>query len=127
VNPQNRPAVAQFSSAVWIVAAVGTLGIMAFLVWVLIRTTAPEDLTVARAAERRGFLEAARKADAQAIATYGWQDKQRAIVRLTVERAMELAVKEWQDPAAARSNLIERVTAATAPLPQPEPPPNPYE
>ena len=50
--------------------------------------------------------------------------KGKGIVRLPVQRAVELTLQEWQNPGAARSNLISRVEKATA-LPPAKP--NPYE
>jgi hypothetical protein len=35
-------------------------------------------------------------------------------VRLPIAEAMKLALRDWQNPAAARSNLIARVEKATA-------------
>jgi len=75
-----------------------------------------------RIQERYKNLHDLRDAEAKVLTQYDWQDKAKEIVRLpviTVEgrpaRAMELTVQEWQNPAAARSNLITRVTRATAP------------
>jgi hypothetical protein len=45
-------------------------------------------------------------------------------VRLRVDDAIKLAEREWQNPAAARSNLIARVDKANPP-PAPPPPPKP--
>jgi hypothetical protein len=90
----------------------------------LLRTTRPEDLAAARTRERLQFREEVRAADAQALSRYAWQDQAKGLVRIPIERAMELVIREWQDPAAARSNLIARVEVATAPPPEPE---NPYE
>jgi hypothetical protein len=55
------------------------------------------------------------------LETYGWVDKARGIVRLPLDRAMELALRDWQNPVAAKSNLLVRLQKATSP------PPNPYE
>jgi hypothetical protein len=106
------------------VGTLGTLAIMAILVLVLLRATRPEDIAAARARERVQVREDIRAAEAKATQQYAWQDAAKGIVRLPVERAMELVVREWQDPAAARSNLIARVQVATAPPPEPA---NPYE
>ena len=40
-------------------------------------------------------------------------------MRIPIDRAVELSLKLWQDPAAARSNLIARVEKATA-VPPPQ-------
>ncbi len=38
---------------------------------------------------------------------------------MPVERAKELVLEEWQNPVAARSNLMERAAKAFAPAPKP--------
>lgn len=108
----------------WMIGVIGTLALMALLVTVMLRSTRPEDLTAARARERFQFRAEVLAAEAQTIGRYAWQDQAKGLVRIPIERAMELVVREWQDPAAARANLIARVETATAPPPEPE---NPYE
>ena len=113
-----------FRTAAWVLGAFGTFLIMVLLVWALIRMTRPEDLAAARARERFQFLQEVRQSEAQAVANYGWVDKEKGIVIVPIDRSVELVLDEWQDPAAARSNLIARVVKAKTP---PPPPPNPYE
>jgi hypothetical protein len=108
----------------WVLGSLGTLALMAFLVWVLVQSTRPEDLTAARARERTQFLAEVQQAEAEAVTDYAWQDKEKGLVRLPVVLAMELVVQEWQEPAEARARLISRVEEATAPPPEPD---NPYE
>src|ERR1035441_477460 len=47
-----------------------------------------------RAKAREEKLKAAREADAKALTTYSWIDKQKDTVRIPIQRAMELAVTE---------------------------------
>jgi hypothetical protein len=54
----------------------------------------------------------------------GWVDKDRGIVRLPIDRAMQLTEFYWQDPAAGRSELIARAKKAAAPAPKKA---NPFE
>ncbi len=54
----------------------------------------------------------------------GWVDKDRGIVRLPIDRAMQLTEFYWQDPAAGRSELIARAKKAAAPVPKKA---NPFE
>ena len=104
-------------------AILGAFLIMVFLVQAMKRYTAPPPISQARAEERRKALAELRGTTTQALMTYAWQDQTKSIVRLPVERAMELVVQEWQNPAAGRSNLIARMEAATAvPPPEPEAP-----
>jgi hypothetical protein len=104
-------------------AALGALLIVAALVWAMKHYTTPADLTAARAAERAKNLTELRAAEVQAMQTYGWVDQPKGVVRLTVDRAMELTIADWQNPAQARADLLERVKKATAvPPPAPEKP-----
>ena len=48
-------------------------------------------------------------------------------MRLPIAEAMKLALREWQNPAAARSNLIARVEKATAAPPTAPAKPSPFE
>jgi hypothetical protein len=57
----------------------------------------------------------------------GWVDQPRGIVRLPIGTAIQLAVQEWQNPAAARADLIAREEKASAPAPKVAPKPNPFE
>jgi len=105
------------------IAVFGALLIVAALVWAMKHYTTPADLTAQRAAERAKNLAELHAAEVQAMNNYGWVDQPKGIVRLTVERAMELTVADWQSPAQARAGLIERVEKATyVPPPAPEKP-----
>lgn len=68
------------------------LVILAF-VWV---DRKPE--TVARGGrspeERRALLEEQREREKEMLTEYGWVDRENGVVRLPIERAMELALKE---------------------------------
>ena len=52
--------------------------------------------------------------EASELTTYGWVDQPKGVVRLPIADAMQLVLRDWQNPAAARSNLIARVEKATA-------------
>jgi hypothetical protein len=101
------------------IAVLGALLIVGGLVWAMRYFTTPADISAARAAERLKNLSELRAAEHLAIETYGWVDQGRGIVRLTVARAMEIAVANWQDPAQARTDLIEREEKATHVTPPP--------
>jgi hypothetical protein len=57
----------------------------------------------------------------------GWADQPRGLVRLPIETAMQMTERNWQDPAAARADLIAREEKASAPAPKVAPKPNPAE
>ncbi len=110
------------------VAILGTFLICAALVWAMWHYTQPAPLGEDRAAVRTKALEEMRATDTEDLNNYGWVDVSKGIVRLPIARAMQLALDQWQNPAAARSNLIARVEKAFPPPPPPPPAkPNPYE
>jgi hypothetical protein len=122
----NRPT-ESVAIAAWSVGIVGTFLLMALLVWAMYHFTRPDPLGADRAQERRQFLNEAREADAKALRDYAWIDQSKGLVRLPMERAIELTLREWQDPVAARALLIERMEKATELPPPPPEPENPYE
>ena len=103
------------------IAVLGTFLIVAGLVWVMIHYTRPAPLGDERANERRKALMELRAANEEILnnPNYVWQDQNKGIVRMPINQAVELSLKLWQNPAAARSNLIARVEKATAVAPPP--------
>ncbi len=97
--------------AAYAIGILGTFLIMVFLVWVMRSYTRPAPLGTARAEERRKALAEINAADADALNHYGWVDQARGVVRLPISVAMELTIKEWRNPAAARSTLLARAEA----------------
>ncbi|MGO8926877.1 MAG: hypothetical protein ACLQU3_08310 [Limisphaerales bacterium] len=111
----------------YFVAILGSFLIVAALVWAMQRYTQPPPLGEDRVALRKKALAELRAAEASELDSYGWVDQGKGIVRLPIKETMKLALREWQNPAAARSNLIARVEKATA-LPPPAPAkPSPFE
>ena len=80
-----------------------------------------------RAAVRAKALAEIRAAETKALNQPGWIDENRGLVRLPISVAMQITEREWQIPAAARSNLTARVEKATAPAPPAPAKPNPFE
>jgi hypothetical protein len=101
----------------YVLGILGTFLVMAALVWLMRHYTQTAPLGADRAAERIKNLKEMRAANEEALNNYAWQDQAKGLVRLPVARAMELTLQEWQNPAAARSNLIVRMEKATAPAP----------
>jgi hypothetical protein len=120
-NRDRSPAIA------WGLGILGTFLLMVVLVGALYRYALPEPIAAARARERYQFLADQKAAEAKAVTEYAWQDQAKGIVRLPIPRAIELTLLEWQNPAAARTNLIARVEKATVVAPPPPAAPNPYE
>ena len=108
---------------VYFVAILATFFIMAFLIWATKQYTQPKSITANRAKERVENLQSIKEAVAPVLNEYGWQDQEKGFVHVPIKRAMELTVKEWQNPAEARAQLISRMEKATAlPPPPPEEP-----
>ena len=105
----------------------GSLLIVAALVWAMQHYTQPPPLGEDRVALRKKALAELRAAEASELESYGWVDQGKGVVRLPIAEALKLVLREWQNPTAARSNLIARVEKATA-VPPPAPAkPNPFE
>lgn len=104
-----------------ILAVLGACLVFAALVWQMKQhTLPPPPVDAARRLERARALAELRAAEADALQTPAWIDQNKGLVRLPIDVALQLAEREWQNPAQARSNLIARVEKATA---QPPPPP----
>jgi hypothetical protein len=128
MNHARRPVSFETASlAAYAIGILGTFLIVALLVLAMRHYTQPAPVGVNRVEERYKFLQDQRAADAKALNEYDWTDKDKGIVRLPVQRAMELTLQEWQNPAAARSNLISRVEKATAAPPKAPEKPSIYE
>lgn len=112
--------------AVYAIAILGSFLIMAALVKIMQNKTSSA-IGSDRAEERRKNLINVRAETDQALKNYAWQDQGKGLVRLPIERAMEVSLQEWQNPKAARSNLITRVEKATAPAPKAPEKPSEFE
>jgi hypothetical protein len=80
-----------------------------------------------RAAVRAKALAEIRATETQALAHPGWIDENRGLMRLPIDVAMQITEREWQDPAAARSNLTARAEKAAAPAPPAPAKPSAFE
>src|SRR5437867_3926848 len=110
-----------------VIAVAGTFLIIAALVYVMRAYTQPPPVDEARIAERKKNLADLQAANADALSNYGWQDQAKGLVRLPITNAMELTIREYQNPASARSNLAARADKAFAPPPKAPEKPNPFE
>jgi Flp pilus assembly protein TadB len=125
MNGELRPARASLFT--FVVAALGALLIVGALVWIVVRATRPPDVTAARAEERRKALVQTREEETKVLNNYDRVGAGPGFVRMKVEDAMKLTIKDYQNPDAARKELIARADKAGTPPPQAAPPPNPYE
>jgi hypothetical protein len=123
----NEPECKKCCPVIPTLAILGSFLVVGWLACLMIRSTRPEPLGQERANERRKALTDVRAADAQALKSYGWQDQSKGIVRLPVDRAMELTLQEWKDPAAGRKELLSRLDKATAAPPKAPEKPSQFE
>jgi hypothetical protein len=123
----NSQPVSERSGLVFAIGILGSFLIVAALVWAMVRYTQPPPLGEDRAVVRKKALSDLRATEADELNTYGWLDQAKGIVRLPIAEAMKLALVEWQNPAAARSNLIARVEKATALPPKAPEKPSQFE
>ena len=98
----------------YVIGILGSLLIVAALVWAMQRYTQPPPLGEDRVAVRKKALADLRAAEASELNSYGWVDQSKGVVRLPINEAMKLTLRGWENPVAARSNLIARVEKATA-------------
>jgi hypothetical protein len=111
----------------YVIGILGSLLIVAALVWAMQRYTQPPPLGEDRVAVRKKALAEMRAVEASELSTYGWVDQPKGVVRLPIAEAMQLTLRDWQNPAAARSNLIARVEKATAAPPAAPAKPSAFE
>ena len=119
----NSEPVRERTGLAYALAILGSFLIVAALVWAMHKYTEPAPLGANRAAERSRALAEMRAAEADALNNVGWVDQPKGIVRLRIEDAMKLVERSWQNPPAARSNLLDRVAKANPPPPKPAPSP----
>jgi hypothetical protein len=100
------------------IAVVGAFLIVAGLVRYMSYSAQPPPVNAARADERRKALADLKASNADVLNNYAWQDQGRGFIRIPITNAMVMMEKEWQNPAAARSNLVFRVEKLTAPAPK---------
>ena|SRR5438552_9131251 len=120
MNAESKPERAVLA---YIAGILGSFLIVAALVWVMHHYTQPAPLGEDRAGVRAKALAELRAAEFETLNNTAWINQSNGIVRLRIEDAMNLAQREWQNPAAARSNLIARVEKANPPPPKPAPSP----
>ena len=111
----------------YILAVIGALLLVSWVVKLTRAYTAPAPIAAARVQERLKNIADLRAENAKTLETYDWVDQAKGIVRLPIERSKEITLQEWQNPAAARANMMERAAKKFYVPPAAPPPPNPYE
>jgi hypothetical protein len=118
MNSQPAP---QRPGLAYTAAVLGSFLIVAALVWAMRYYTQPAPLGEDRAAVRAKALAELRAADADTLDNAAWIDQGKGVVRLPIEDAIKLVVRGWQNPPAARSNLIAREEKVNPPPAPPAP------
>lgn len=104
---------------IYIAAIVGTFLIMGWMSRLMLQRTSEGGVDAKKGAERWKNIADFKAANQEALENYAWQDQSKGLVRLKIDRAMELTVQQWKNPQQARATLISRVEKATAPPPKP--------
>jgi hypothetical protein len=97
------------------------------LVYAMKYYTRPAPLNQARTDERKKALAEVRAEDARTLGSYEVIDAGKGLVRLKIDRAMELTIDEYKNPAEARKNLISRADKAGIAPPKPPEAPSKFE
>jgi hypothetical protein len=111
-------------------AAVGfVIASLIFIVLVVVvkLSTCPPAIDADRASLISSTLYQLRTNEVASLSSPGWVDKNRGTVRLPIQTAIQLTVQEWQNPVAARADLIARAQKAAAPAPKAAPKPSLFE
>ncbi|HEX4343818.1 MAG TPA: hypothetical protein VH255_10520 [Verrucomicrobiae bacterium] len=116
------------SRAAYVVAILGAFLIVAVLVYAMKNYMKTPDLGAARAAERSEKLKELRADESTGLHEIGWVDQSKGVVRLPIDAAIELELREWQNnPAEGRAKLIARVEKANAVPPKAPEKPSQFE
>ncbi len=101
-------------------AVLGAIFIVWGLNWMMRHYTekVETETRAARSIERKAARVEIEKNILSVVDSYGWENQPKGIVRLPVERGMELIIAEYRDSATARKNLTDRLAKATAKPPE---------
>jgi hypothetical protein len=103
------------------IAIVGAFLVMAGLVWILRSYVQPLPGDAARGEERSKARVELQQAAQEQLENPAYIDPVKERVRLPIQQAMQMVIREARDPAAARSNLLARVSHFNPPPPPPAP------
>jgi hypothetical protein len=101
-------------------AGLGAFLVVALLVFAMKYYTRPIPLNAGRAEERRKALAEVREASAKTLNTAEVVDPGKGFIRVRIDTAMEVTVKEYQNPASFRTNLVARADKLAQPPPKVE-------
>jgi hypothetical protein len=95
---------------------VGSVIFIVLTVAAKLMTNVP-DIDADQGSVRSKALAQIRATETTNLTSVTWADQSRSIVRLPIELAIQKTEQAWQDPAAARADLIARAKKAAAPAP----------
>lgn len=101
-----------------VVAIIGAFLLMAWVVRTVQRLAGPPPVDAKRIEERKKFRTETDTAGRDALQTCGVVDQAKGIYRIPIDRALELMVQEWQDPAQARAAMVSRAEELAKPPPE---------
>jgi len=127
MNTENKESCCCGARGAYTLAVLGALLVVAGLVWAMKHYTTPPSLTAERAALRAKNLAEVRAEETKALTTYGWVDPAKGIVRLTVDRAVQLTIAGGADLAEFRKDLLAREAKASFVPPKPPEKPSAFE
>ena len=104
-------------TTIYVITAVATFLLMAFLVNKMIQVTQPASVGVERAAARAKDNADIRGAGADALKSWGYvaepaTARPQGVVRTPIDEAMQATIKGYQNPAAFRADLATRAEKA---------------
>lgn len=111
-----EPSCSHLKVAVRAVAVILIFFLMPGAIWVMYHYTRPGPIEEPHWTERAKNLADLRAKNQEVLGTFGWVSRERGVVRLPIAQAMELTVKEWQDPAAGRAGLLARLEQSLPPV-----------
>jgi hypothetical protein len=115
------------SALAYVVGVVGSLLIVALLVYAMQSYNRPAPVNQARVDERTKALTEIHQAEMKGLNEYGWVDQGKGIVSLPIARAKELVLQDYKNPADARKEMIGRADKANAVPPKAPEKPSQYE
>ena len=95
---------------------IGSVIFIVLTVAAKLMTTVP-DVDADQGSVRSKALAQIRATETTNLTSVTWADQSRSIVRLPIGLAIQKTEQAWQDPAAARADLIARAKKAAAPAP----------
>lgn len=100
-------------------AVAGFAGVCCGLGWTVARAVGAPPATVQRDQGRERILAALRESGGRVPGGDDWQISRKGAARIPMDRAMALTAREWETPAAGRSNLLHRAAIFLAAPPPP--------